>query len=315
MAPPRSWSGGLMPLVLVHSEGTYVGVLPSRRSQAVRPYNHATRGRVSGLSPKSRKNLMRKCGCAKTTQTEKAKFVSLTYHANWPADPVIWKQQLKAFEKRLRRRWPRAAFFWRLEPQERGAPHFHLIVYNVPYLPYQRVAEWWAEIIGASDDEWQIKAGTEVRRVKSQGQAVGYVAKYCAKSEEHEFREWDFGPVISFTGRLWGVVGARFIPWSKLEVWRVPSITQADGSFRYRLLALAGIEYEVPWSQRWGLHLPPLKRKRLDMSRYGWLISEVDGDGQKRAAVGADDLAALLGSLSGAAPIPPLAVQLSIYPE
>jgi hypothetical protein len=64
----------------------------------------------------------------------------LTYPDGFPGDPRRWKADLKAWFKRLHRRFPDAAGFWKLElePRKRGihageiAPHFHLLLWGLP---------------------------------------------------------------------------------------------------------------------------------------------------------------------------------------
>lgn len=294
--PSAGHSGCSVPLVVEYPQGTYLAVMPSRRSQCVRPYNRAKRGRIRCLSAKSRKNLQRKLGIVKRTETAKALFVTLTWHEGWGSDWRAWKAALAAFARRLERRYPHMAFVWRMEAQRRGAPHFHLIVYNVPWLSAKTVARWWAEVIDAADDKMQIESGTEVRRVKSQGQAVGYVAKYTSKDEGYEFRAWDGGTVVEETGRLWGVVNRRYLPESICRVWRVPSLTSADGRLRHRIRGMVGCIEDVPWTQKWGVQVAP--SKRLNLSNYGWLMSAWDGEHRRIATVTTEQVEAALRALA-----------------
>src|SRR5690606_1419342 len=55
-------------------------------------------------------------------------MVTLTYPRHWPTDPRSWKKHLDAWRKRMQRAWGRLPAVWKLEPQRRGAPHFHLLV-------------------------------------------------------------------------------------------------------------------------------------------------------------------------------------------
>jgi hypothetical protein len=51
----------------------------------------------------------------------------------------------------LRREFSGCSAIWKLEPQKRGAPHFHLLVWGIAFLHYQRLARRWFEIVGSND--------------------------------------------------------------------------------------------------------------------------------------------------------------------
>jgi hypothetical protein len=59
-------------------------------------------------------------------------FVTLTYPHEYPEDPELCKRHLKAFRKRLQRKYESFAAFWRLGIQQRGAWHFHLLLFVGP---------------------------------------------------------------------------------------------------------------------------------------------------------------------------------------
>ena len=88
------------------------------------------RSAVKEFTYNSRRRLMRKI--AGLLRDVLPLFVTLTYPEIYPTDSKIYKEHLRRFGIYLRRRYPRAAFIWRLEFQKRGAPHYHLLVYNVP---------------------------------------------------------------------------------------------------------------------------------------------------------------------------------------
>ncbi len=91
------------------------------------------RGPVKGLSRQSRRNLL-KFMARIDRVTFKASgrrifFVTVTYPGTYPVDLDTCRAHLKAFLKRLQRRCRDFAALWRLGLQDRGAPHFHLILY------------------------------------------------------------------------------------------------------------------------------------------------------------------------------------------
>ena len=123
-------------------------------------------------------------------------FVTLTYPEHYPESPARCKQQLEAWRKRLHRRHPRAWFYWKLEYQKRGAPHFHLLVFGVGTETVEWWHDQWAEVVKSNDyHHWSY--GTDVKRLHSWKEAGAYCAKYAAKVDESTA-----GPD---SGRFWGI--------------------------------------------------------------------------------------------------------------
>ena len=159
------------------------------------------RGKVKGYTPASRQRLQKRLAMIQNRHLSNALFVTLTYPAQHP--PVdIAKGHLRAFVKRVRYKFPNAAIGWRLEFQKRGAVHFHLLVLGVKFLPSEVVATWWYKIVGSGDKK-HLRAGTEVRRVKSARHAAYYISKYMAKAGE----QTDIIPEGTKPGRFWGFEG------------------------------------------------------------------------------------------------------------
>jgi hypothetical protein len=55
----------------------------------------------------------------------------------------------------------RCGAIWKLELQDRGAPHFHLLIFGLRYLPAALLARRWYEIVGSGDVN-HLSAGTSV---------------------------------------------------------------------------------------------------------------------------------------------------------
>jgi hypothetical protein len=162
------------------------------------------RGAIRGFSRASRLRMLEKtAGMDWKALEHPALLLTLTYPSEWPEDWMAAKAHLLAFRKRLFRRWPGAGVFWKMERQQRGAPHFHLLVYNVAFIPIRWLAANWYQIVG-SKDPLHLKAGTQVARVRSSRQAVAYAAKYLGKLGENGDNEaW---------GRRWGIWNAKQLP-------------------------------------------------------------------------------------------------------
>lgn len=180
------------------------------------PAQLSSRGAVTGFSRKSRNRLLQKLAMLK--RSELPLFVTLTYPGTFPVDPKDWKRHIDTFSKRFCRRFPNAGFIWKLEPQKRGAPHFHLLAWDSSLTPvefYAYLKNWiktaWYEVVG-SGDERHLRAGTGVEIVRSFQGVMYYASKYMSKAVD--------GEVWGHPGRWWGVVGRTNIPYAeKLVAW------------------------------------------------------------------------------------------------
>lgn len=182
--------------VRVHAGGALVRLrgdkVPSRRTSAVR-------GLVHGFSRASRRRMMRFLQSLDQEAVGLPLFVTLTYPGEWPGNPRRWKRDLDVWLGRLRRAHPEAWAVWRLEPQRRGAPHYHLLVFGLPRLEAAWLSRSWFEVVG-SGDERHLRAGTQVQRVESWRRVIRYASKYLAKEVEELPDAWQHG-----VGRWWGV--------------------------------------------------------------------------------------------------------------
>jgi len=182
-----------MPSVTVALGGEYVAL----HGDGGPGYGGGIRGTVRGFSRQSRKRLIDLIHQVDRKRTNVPLFCTLTYPREWPGDWREYKGHLHTWLKRLERRYPGVSCIWRLEYQQRGAPHYHLLVFGVRYLPQKWVSRTWFEVVGSGDDR-HLAAGTEVATVRTWRGAAFYVSKYLGKVCQ-------FGTVE--TGRMWGVRG------------------------------------------------------------------------------------------------------------
>ena len=143
-------------------------------------------------------------------------FVTLTYPHEYADDPELCKRHLKALRKRLQREFEPFAAFWRLGIQERGAWHFHLLLFVGPSVGSvgelrRYIASSWYEVTGKVS-EGHLRAGTRVEAVKKWKEVTRYAERYMAKSEVF--------PEGLQTGRIWGVWNAEHLPvrWETVQV-------------------------------------------------------------------------------------------------
>lgn len=144
-------------------------------------------------------------------------FVTLTYPSEFPSAEQA-KRHLDTFIKRLARKFPNVAGVWKLEPQERGAPHFHLLIWGADYLELRIfVPLAWHEIAGNGDEKhllWHLgEFGNKpcVQRIKKQRGVFFYASKYMSKETSESLEGW---------GRMWGVFFRERLPFG--DVVNVP---------------------------------------------------------------------------------------------
>jgi hypothetical protein len=139
-------------------------------------------------------------------------FLTLTYPHSYPEDPEPCKRHLKALRKRLQREYGPFAAFWRLGIQQRGAWHFHLLLFVGPSFGSMGelrrfVSASWYEVTGRVS-EGHLRTGTRVEAAKQWKQATSYAERYLAKPEGFQ------------TGRIWGVWNGELLPvrWETVQV-------------------------------------------------------------------------------------------------
>jgi hypothetical protein len=192
------------------------------KNQLSLPKRHGrgTRDRVRGFSRTSRTNLLRRLASINRRAFRAFRgriiFVTLTYSGEYPQDPVLCKGHLKAFRKRLQREYKSFAALWRMGIQERGAWHFHMLVFVGPsFGPIGELRRFisssWYEVTGKIS-EGHLRAGTRVETIRKWKQATSYVERYMAKPEEF--------PEGLETGRIWGIWNEELLPvrWETVEI-------------------------------------------------------------------------------------------------
>lgn len=139
-------------------------------------------------------------------------FVTLTYGKVYPSRFKRWKAQLKAFRAALERLYGHLGVVWKLEPQRRGAPHFHLLVFfrqkpdvaglrefvrrawsrivdpcRVPMKPGEKRARIDPEGVGRARRLSGVKwLRTEVTPIRHFGGVISYAVKYIEKDSSRD---------------------------------------------------------------------------------------------------------------------------------
>lgn len=190
------------------------------------------RGVVKGFSRASRRRLMNIIASVRR-DAKLPLFITLTYPNNYP-EPKESKKHLKEFLRRMKRMYPSAGAIWKLEPQQRGAPHYHILVWGIKL---EELIAWvpdtWYKIAGGGDENhllWHLGLlGNQhcVNPVRSYKGVWSYASKYLGKT--FEVAGWDNKEV----GRYWGVVGAKNIPFGQ-AVYVMLCIAEAITIMRYQ---------------------------------------------------------------------------------
>ncbi len=185
---------------------------------------------IKEFSPRSRVRLLKLVSRLDVSQEKCPVFVTLTFGQLYPT-PQQSKEYMRLFVRKLDRRSSKdVSSIWRMEFQERGAPHFHLIVFGLDYIKKEYVAKLWAETIGQkywdnSKDE-PAYPFTRIEGVQQHRKLIYYVSKYVAKVEdkgsprqaEGDVRGDDsscgFNSVLYMdtVGRFWGIIKRKVMP-------------------------------------------------------------------------------------------------------
>lgn len=193
---------GDLPTLVVSLGGEYAKLsFPCHPGRRIKP---PPRGPIRAFTPAARRRLMDRTAQIDRTQVKRLPlFITLTYPACWPTSTAECKRHLDTFWKRLVRKYPNASAIWKLEYQARGAPHYHLLVWGVDFVPHTQVAFDWWQVVGTGDAA-HLAAGTETKRVRSWRGVAYYAAKYLGKVGGEA--------PVGKPGRFWGVLNRAHLP-------------------------------------------------------------------------------------------------------
>ena len=182
------------------------------------------RGQIKGFSRKSRQRLMRKIHSINADEVGKPVFLTLTYPKDYPTDTKTFKRHLDVFNKSLVRAYPDIWGLWRMEFQERGAVHFHYLLWDGIHVNtvkgyskkrkkitmvndrhdkhnqdvFSWISQTWYDIVDSGDIN-HLAAGTSIEMVDSWNGVVHYTSKYITKADSENHN----------CGRYWGEIQRR----------------------------------------------------------------------------------------------------------
>jgi hypothetical protein len=176
------------------------------------------RGEIKGFSRPSRRRLLELFARMDVKRSSRAKFLTLTFTEVVTAMEA--KKALRRFTMRMQREHENWSCVWRFERQRRGAPHFHLMVFNMPFVKQKLLQETWE---ACTREPMSI---VHIKSVKNRKHAMQYVSKYVAKVSEDNFDIPAESPSLDIPsylhadekqGRIWGYVNKALLPFADLQ--------------------------------------------------------------------------------------------------
>lgn len=193
---------------------------------------------VTGLSSAARRRLS--ADVSLVDSSAPALFVTLTFPGNpqhWSSEcfrygpplPLPGPREAKyilhdVFLRRCERRFPGLSAHVKLEPQERGVPHFHLLLYgpflaadgSVPVDLAQYMVRTWHKLVGRGQAD-HLRYGCQIDPLTStDARARIYLTKYVSKDEVLPLLP-DHGRFAGMSpGNFWGRFNRSAIPYSPI---------------------------------------------------------------------------------------------------
>lgn len=168
------------------------------------PWSGGERCAITEFSEKARKHMLEKVSRLDWS-SKRATFITLTYHEIEPSAKVC-KTHLRALLKRLYRRYGDMAVLWRLELQKRGAWHFHLIIWGLPYIEKKELLKFWREITGQ-----KTITQIDIKLIDNARKARAYISKYLGKAQVEAILDYMTNQAV---GRFWGFENRKNLVWS-----------------------------------------------------------------------------------------------------
>lgn len=228
--PFKAGRGGIRPDSITYARGGSVCVV--RRPGSIMGKKPPDRGLIWQFTRQARKRMQHRIAefDCRAMPASGVWFITLTYPKVYPTEFETWKKHLAAWRKRFERKYGKHTVTWKIEPQRRGAPHFHLMVFfgsgmcaGIKRQRRGRKFRWigesldsmrkwcsqvWYDIV-ESGDEKHLVAGTQVAIAGHAKATAKYAAKYIGK--ECQFVDQETGEILR-AGRFWGIWNMSLTP-------------------------------------------------------------------------------------------------------
>jgi len=170
----------------------------------------APRGGIVSFTKASRRRLIKLFARLRSGFRGRKTFVTLTFSGT--PKPAEAKAALKRLLMRWSRAYPKASAVWRMEFQDRGAVHFHLICFNLPYIPQFELQQIWTDCTGED------RSIVDIRKIKTMRGVMYYCSKYVAKlpggaaATSLDCAPYQHDQTSESVGRFWGYWQKATIP-------------------------------------------------------------------------------------------------------
>lgn len=158
-----------------------------------------TRGGIKKLSKKS---LQRMALIVNETEVEFKSIITLTYPKDFISQGRKVKVHLNEYLKYLKYVYPLCGYFWILEFQARGAPHFHILVDRIPdNRERSMLAMKWSEIVVIDADKvfYRHNKPEHCEAIRERDGAKRYIMMYALKPQQKKVPNG-----YHDVGRFWG---------------------------------------------------------------------------------------------------------------
>lgn len=213
------------------SDGDHHAACPvsKDRCRICRP---GTRDRVLWYQSRQSKRRMLERVAALARYFSGGYLATLTYGAVWPSFQQV-KRDLDVLGKRFARAFPCCGGIWLLESQDRGAPHYHIVMPRCCHGD-EDMEYWfwknWFDITGLSGSTYESRRAhaVDVTGLGRFGGLIGYLSKELGKKAQKAFTPGDH------PGRWWGKFGQP-PDWS--EMMEEPDTVRIDRAMMGRINA------------------------------------------------------------------------------
>jgi len=188
------------------------------------------RGCIMQFSRESRLRMLKLIATIRWQDVEPCLFITLTFpDARRPRTKEEVTKRRSVFWRYLERYLGRPApCLWRTEWEPRLSgehvcefvPHFHIMLFGVPYIHYDLVNMWWRNTL-----DYQEYTRTETKGMENVRQAAYYVAAYAAKLPSYSLVYTTY--LNSGSGRHWGTLRPELIPHHDIATFRFETSYQA----------------------------------------------------------------------------------------
>jgi len=180
----------------------------------------SVRGKITILTAKVMRRLRRKL--AEVQRGAVAYTFCLSYPDQFP-DASVAREHFKKLQRYINWKHKEWGMFYKREPQQRGATHFHMLAFLgedeelAKEIAHSILRKWCDITTGGDDKQLSVHLhDSNFQRMKGES-FFNYLGKYIAKDSD----KMPEGYANEGGGRWWGEVNKKSIPWAEMEEERI----------------------------------------------------------------------------------------------